>query len=105
MYKSRLDSSRTVPELEGSLCVYTRFPFFAGPKAVSRRLLRLGIRRMYPQAITDEPAIRGHLADPGRPAPGARQIAQELVTLPTHSGITPLIAHEIATALQEEYRW
>ena len=103
IYQARLDSARRVKEHAGSLPVYTRFPFFAGPKAISPQLYRLGVRRMYPEAISEEPVIRTYLANSDQPAPGAKQIAESLVTLPTHSRITPPIARIIAAGLQEEY--
>lgn len=103
IYQARLDSARRVKEHAGSLPVYTRFPFFAGPKAISPQLYRLGVRRMYPEAISEEPVIRTYLANSDQPAPGAKQIAESLVTLPAHSRITPSIARIIAAGLQEEY--
>lgn len=103
IYQARLDSARRVKEHAGSLPVYTRFPFFAGPKAISPQLYRLGVRRMYPEAISEEPVIRTYLANSDQPAPGAQQIAESLVTLPAHSRITPSIARIIAAGLQEEY--
>lgn len=103
IYQARLDSARRVKEHAGSLPVYTRFPFFAESKLVSSQLYRLGVRRMYPEAISEEPVIRTYLANSDQPAPGAKQIAESLVTLPTHSRITPPIARIIAAGLQEEY--
>jgi dTDP-4-amino-4,6-dideoxygalactose transaminase len=103
VYKSRMDTARMVKEPEGSTPVYTRFPLFAGHSSIGSQLYRFGVRRMYPRAISDEPAIQSFLARPGRPTPGARQIAESLITLPTHSRITPSIAHEISALLQEEH--
>lgn len=103
VYQSSLDSARTVKEQAGAAPVYTRFPFFAGSKAISPQLYRLGVRRMYPQSITAEPVIRKHLVNPGMSAPGAVQIAKNLVTLPTHGRITLSIARKIIALLQEEF--
>lgn len=102
-YQARLDRIRIVKVQDGSVPVYTRFPFFAGPKAVSSQLYRLGVRRMYPEAITEEPVIKTYLANPGQPVPGAKQIAKNLITLPTHSRTTLSIARRITEVLQEEY--
>ena len=60
-------------------------------------LKRLGVRRMYPKAIADEETIRPYLADDPVPTPGASEIARNLITLPTHMGITETLAKEIAT--------
>ena len=59
-------------------------------------LKRLGVRRMYPKAIADEEAIKLHIADDPVPTPGASEIARNLITLPTHMGITETLAREIA---------
>jgi len=99
-----LESTLTVPETRGSMPVYTRFPFFGGPKKIGTELFRLGVRRMYPEAISGEPAIKGYLAPLVQPVPGARQIARDLMTLPTHGRITPGIADKISLMLREEYR-
>lgn len=82
---------------EGVSPVYTRFPVLAGQGPITPEMKRLGVRRMYPSAIVDEPAIRPHLVRPHTGAPGARAIAEALVTLPTHLGITEPVAREIAS--------
>jgi dTDP-4-amino-4,6-dideoxygalactose transaminase len=51
---------------------------------------------MYPEAIADEETIKLHLADDPIPTPGASEIARNLITLPTHMGITETHAKEIA---------
>ena len=52
---------------------------------------------MYPKAIADEETIRLHLADDPVPTPGATEIARDLITIPTHMGITEILAKDIAT--------
>ena len=54
------------------------------------------------RALIDEPEITRYFAGPGIEAPGARQIARELVTLPTHSRITRQTARRISELLMEE---
>jgi hypothetical protein len=83
--------------------VYTRFPVMAGSTPIPKELKRLGVRRMYPAAIADEETIRHHLADNDVPAPGAFEIAGNLITLPTHMGITESLAKEIAQKVQDAY--
>lgn len=104
VYRSMLGSSRTVAETGGSMPVYTRFPFFGGPEKIGTELFRLGVRRMYPEAISGEPATKEYLAPHVQPVPGARQIARDLMTLPTHGRITPGMAGRISLMLREEYR-
>jgi perosamine synthetase len=104
VYRSCLPGSRTVPEPPGAQPAYPRFPFLAGPGEVRGQLFRLGVRRMYPRALVDEPEIVRHFAGPVPNAPGARQIARALVTLPTHSRITTQTARRIAGLLVEECR-
>ena len=105
VYKSRLQGASAFPEPEGSEPVYTRFPLPAGPRQIGPGLSRLGVRRMYPRAITSEPVIGSYLARPVQDTPGARHIAENLVTLPTHSRITAALAHDICSLLEEEYPW
>ncbi|MEX1326947.1 MAG: hypothetical protein AB1Z29_09115 [Desulfobacterales bacterium] len=51
---------------------------------------------MYPKAIADEETIRPYLSDDSVATPGASEIARNLITLPTHMGITETLAKEIA---------
>lgn len=104
VYRLCLDGSRIVPEPEGARPAYPRFPYLAGPGALDLRLLRLGVRRMYPRAIIDEPEIAKFIARPVSPAPGARQIARDLITLPTHSKVTPSMARKISGLFMEKHR-
>ena len=66
-------------------------------------LKRLGVRRMYPKAIADEETIRHHLADDPIPTPGASEIGRNLITLPTHMGITETLAKEITQKVKDAY--
>lgn len=50
-----------------------------GPSAV-----RLGVAAGYPEPLDTLPSLRAHRVDPARPLPGARALAERLVTLPTH---------------------
>lgn len=85
--------------------VYTRYPFMAGDNPIPEALRRLGVRRMYPRAILDEPAIAPYRAAHTLPTPGASRIAQMLVTLPTHRGIDRELARTIAVAVKDAYSW
>ena len=58
---------------------------------------------MYPKAIADEDNIKHHFANDLVPTPGASEIATNLVTLPTHKGITETQAKEIAQKVKDAY--
>jgi len=80
--------------------VYTRFPVMAGSTPIPKELKRLGVRRMYPAAIAEEDNIKPYLADKEVSTPGASKIAKNLLTLPTHKGITGNLAKNIAHKLK-----
>ena len=50
---------------------------------------RLGVAPGYPATLAALPAVRTHLAGPLTRWPGAETLVRELVTLPTHSRLTP----------------
>jgi len=96
-YEEAFDDECVIPIIEGGRAVYTRFPLMAKQGQIPGELKRLGVRRMYPKAIADEETIRLYLADGPVPTPGASEIARNLITLPTHMGITETLAREIAS--------
>jgi len=59
---------------------------------------------MYPKAIVDEKTIKPYLGNQQVSTPGAAQIAQNLITLPTHKGITENLAKEIARKVGVAYQ-
>ncbi|MDL1962017.1 MAG: hypothetical protein LWX01_10045 [Deltaproteobacteria bacterium] len=59
---------------------------------------------MYPKAIVDEKTIKPYLGNQQVSTPGAEQIAQNLITLPTHTGITEDLAKEIARKVGVAYQ-
>jgi dTDP-4-amino-4,6-dideoxygalactose transaminase len=58
--------------------------------------LKLGIAPSYPRTLVE---LAPRLAGPERTWPGAEQLASDLVTLPTHSRLTPVERDEIVRAL------
>jgi perosamine synthetase len=96
IYQKMFPGNMTLPISDSDKAVYTRFPLVKSKGVISSLLMRLGCRRMYPKAIKDEPEISRFLAQGSLNTPGAREIAEKLVTLPTHMGILPPIAQEIA---------
>ena len=101
-YEQALNNKKTIPVPPESRPVYTRFPLMAGKSPIPEELKRLGVRRMYPQAILNVNTIKPYLADSQPGTPGAIEIAQNLITLPTHKGITQNIAKEIGHKLDTD---
>ena len=99
-YEEAFDKGCVIPIPEGGSAVYTRFPLMAKQGQIPKELKRLGVRRMYPKAIVDEDNIKPYLADKEASTPGASKIAQNLLTLPTHKGITGNLAKSIAYRLK-----
>jgi perosamine synthetase len=102
-YKEAFDTEYAIPVSDESTPVYSRFPLMAGSGQIPKELKRLGVRRMYPKAIADEETIKPYLGNQKVSTPGAAQIAQNLITLPTHTGITENLAKEIAQKVKAEY--
>jgi len=104
-YEEAFDHECIIPIPDGGSAVYTRFPLMASPGPIPKELKRLGVRRMYPKAITDEETIKPYLTDQKVYTPGASKIAQNLLTLPTHKGITENLAKEIAHKINETFQF
>ena len=107
IYKKALNNQGIIPLSGEALPVYTRFPLMAGISPIPEELKRLGVRRMYPQAILNVDTIKPYLADSQPKTPGAFEIAQKLITLPTHKGITKNIAKQIGhgfTQMHTDYK-
>ena len=102
IYEEAFDDEYIISVPKGSTPVYTRFPLMAGPGSIPTELKRFGIRRMYPKAIVDEQTIKHYLGNQVSTI-GAAQIAQNLITLPTHTGITENLAKEIAQQVMTTY--
>ncbi len=103
VYDASFTEKWKIPRIIDSLPVFTRYPVLAGASELSRGLLQKGVRRMYPRAILHEPSISPYLTDDIRPTPGASFVAENLITLPTHSGISVKEAEEIAKMVNEVY--
>ncbi|MBM3320991.1 MAG: DegT/DnrJ/EryC1/StrS family aminotransferase [Candidatus Eisenbacteria bacterium] len=90
--------------LPGSAPAYLRFPVLVPPEKrgeILRRGRPLGIGPSYPAPIARIPGLpRGALA--GEPSlPGCEEIAQRVVTLPTHPLVTETDRAKIAALLRE----
>ncbi len=75
----------------GTVPGYLRFPVIvSGAQALaaaSPAARRLGIMRGYPTALCDLKGFGEARANPGESCPGARSLAQRLITLPTHAAL------------------
>lgn len=89
-----------VRPLAGSEPVYARFPALA-PPAVRAALIAtlegagIGATPSYPRALIDVPQVAARLAADQRPTPGAREVANRIVTLPTHAYSPPGLAERV----------
>lgn len=76
-----------LPGVSGAL----RYPVLlpGGWESVRRsNLVRFGVGPGYPTTLRELPALESLLVERGAGLPGAERLVRELVTLPTHSGIT-----------------
>jgi len=78
---------------EGAEPGYLRLPFVASPArraaADSAESRSLGIMPGYPQALCDLPGFAERIVNSDDAFPGARTLAERLLTLPTHSLLSP----------------
>ena len=102
-YEEAFDHECISPIPDGGSAVYTRFPLMASPGPILKGLKRLGVRRMYPKAIVDEETIKPYLADQEASTPGASEIAQNLITFPTHLRVGEKLAIDIANITKKSF--
>ena len=88
-------------DAEGITVPPVRYPLLVDQQEKAYKLARYGIRRFYPQALCDLKDLKPELADPTITTPGARKIANTLVTLPTHLGISENIAQKISNHVKK----
>lgn len=101
IYRHRINVNCLVLEPDGSEPVYPRFPVIAKDGTLPRALWSLGVRRMYPNALNRENRIAAYAIEPNQKLQGAEELAQRLVTLPTHLAIDEKIAGTIAHKLNQ----
>jgi len=100
IYSELLNEKFQIVPMHIAKSVFTRFPVLTDIKPIPMELFRLGVRRMYPQAITDVPDIHPFLVDSHVKISGAIEIAQKLITLPTHSSISDDRARSISSYIE-----
>jgi len=80
--------------VNGGNPAYLRFPILARDGMHRSRLLSrlkdagIGASPSYPTAVGDIPGIEQYLARDQQPSPGARSVAERIITLPTHPYVT-----------------
>lgn len=73
-----------------------RYPMLTEDQQKMSKLAQYGVRRLYPKALCDLKPLIPDLTVSGIQTPGSKQIARQLVTLPTHQGIKKQLALRIA---------
>jgi dTDP-4-amino-4,6-dideoxygalactose transaminase len=92
----------------GAKPVYLRLPVLARSAALRDRLVTvleaagIGATASYPSALADVPNVRARLASDARDTPGARTVAERILTLPTHAYSPTDLADRVRTILRRE---
>jgi dTDP-4-amino-4,6-dideoxygalactose transaminase len=101
----RNDELRSVRVVKDSVPGYLRLPLrvSGGVSGMSQptRASSLGVAPSYPRTLVE---LAPQLAGPERRWPGAELLARDLVTLPTHSRLSPVERDEIVRMLQQKRR-
>jgi perosamine synthetase len=86
---------RTFAPIGDAVSSYLRFPILVSDSRARNRILDdlagagIGASCSYPASIADLPELRNLLANPKAVADGGRYIATHILTLPTHTYVTP----------------
>jgi perosamine synthetase len=95
-----------VPLLPDAEAGYTRLPVLVRDPAKRAQFIAalegagFGATASYPAALADVPELVGKLNEEDRRAPGARQVAQRIMTLPVHPYCPPGYAARVAQVLE-----
>ncbi|MBX3703165.1 MAG: DegT/DnrJ/EryC1/StrS family aminotransferase [Steroidobacteraceae bacterium] len=93
--------------LPGSVAAWVRFPLLVSDPDRRARLIAaferagIGATASYPRALADVPAVRSRMAPGDTDYPGARRIAQSIVTLPTHAYCPPDLPERVRKVIRE----
>ena len=88
--------------------VYLRLPVLARSQTERDRLIAaleadgIGATASYPSALADVPKVRARLAADAPPTPGARTVAERILTLPTHAYSPPDLADRVRNIVRRE---
>jgi dTDP-4-amino-4,6-dideoxygalactose transaminase len=94
VYNSHFAGEINVAPMKNRLA-HTRYPLLVRNQSAIRQLAAYGVRRLYPLALCDLPALQSSLVCPGEQLRGAREIASRLITLPTHMHVDQRLANEL----------
>ncbi|MGV1098212.1 aminotransferase class V-fold PLP-dependent enzyme [Thiovibrio sp. JS02] len=83
---------------------YTRYPLLVRNQSDTGLLAAHGVRRLYPLALCDLAALGKALAGAAGGTPGAREIAERLITLPTHLAVERKTAEMIIRAVEGNFQ-
>ncbi|MBV5331905.1 hypothetical protein JZU69_06030, partial [bacterium] len=83
---------------------HVRFPLLVGNQGEYSKISRFGVRQVYPLALCDLPALGANLGRKSEPLPGAREIAGQLVSLPTHMAVDAKMAEMICGKIAANFR-
>jgi dTDP-4-amino-4,6-dideoxygalactose transaminase len=96
---------QSIRVIDGAVPGYLRLPIRVpgGMTGIeeSARASALGVAQSYPRSLVD---LAPRLTGPERAWPGGELLARDLVTLPTHSRVTPVERDEIVRILQRKPR-
>ncbi|MCB2141184.1 DegT/DnrJ/EryC1/StrS family aminotransferase [bacterium] len=96
IYRNNIHPSHSISVPVGGIPVYPRYPMLARTGRLPNELLRMGVRRLYPNSLNHEPEINAYRIHRDLNLQGAETLAKHLVTLPTHHAINEKTAKSIA---------
>lgn len=94
IYSKRLANKLLLGNINNSISLI-RYPIMLLDSSMTKELNRIGVRNMYPSAISDVRVIKPYLKANHISTPGAVEISKRLLTLPTHIGINKKVAKQI----------
>jgi dTDP-4-amino-4,6-dideoxygalactose transaminase len=101
IYKRNVKSAHMILINDKNTAASPRFPVLAKNGNLPLELQRLGVRRLYPNALNREAKIIPFITNHYESLNGAKTLARELVSLPTHHLIDDTKAEKIAYKLNQ----
>lgn len=95
--------------LDSSVPGFTRLPVLVADQSLRAKLIDaldhagVGATTSYPKALSDVPELAAHLQAEDLAIPGARQVADRIVTLPVHPYCPPDYALRVARTLESAF--
>lgn len=101
VYQEIIPASNLITIPNNSIPAYPRFPVLARSGNLPKKLIRLGVRRLYPKTLNREEEIAPHIENADQYQKGAEIIAEKLISLPTHLAVDIGVAELIGRYLIE----